>query len=39
MIGLMVVVVMLMVFFRCSELVLIQVLWGVDPILNNGYGI
>ena len=35
-IGLMVVVVMLMVFFRCSELVLVYVLWGVNPILKNG---
>ena len=35
MIGLM--VVMLMVFFKCDELVL--VLWGVAPILRIGYRI
>ena len=35
MIGIM--VVMLMVFFPCDELVL--VLWGVDPFLRNGCGI
>ena len=33
MIGLM--VVMLMIFFTCGELVL--VLWGVGPVLRNGY--
>ena len=35
MIGIM--VVMLVVFFTCDELVL--VLWGVDPFLRNGCGI
>ena len=30
-------VVMLTIFFTCGELVL--VLWGVGPVLRNGYGI
>ena len=30
-------VIMLIFFFTCGELVL--VLWGVSPILRNGYGI
>ena len=37
MIGLM--MVMLMVFFRCGELVLVYVLWGVGSIPRVEYGI
>ena len=35
MIGLM--VVMLIDFFRCGELVLVQVPWGFGPILTSAY--
>ena len=38
MIGL-VMVVMLIVYFRCGELVLVYVLLGVGPILRNAYEI
>ena len=31
--------VMLMVFFRCGELVLLEVLWGGGPIPRVEYGI
>ena len=31
--------VILMVFFRCGELVLVQVLWGVGPLPRVEYGI
>ena len=37
MIGLM--MVMLMVFFRCGELVLVSVLWGIGSIARVEYGI